>query len=372
MSLLVGRERIGTMRVYNFSAGPAMLPLPVLERAQAELLNWRCSGMSVMEVSHRGKDFVACAAAAETTLRDLMGVPANYRVLFLQGGASAQFAAIPLNLTAPGDLVATINTGQWSKKASAAASRTDVRVEVIADEAASGYTTTPEADSLLVPKDARYLHYTPNETIGGVEFGYVPESGEVPLVADMSSTILSRPIDVSRFGLIYAGAQKNLGPAGLCVVVVRDDLLGQARPVVPAVLDYQAMAETDSMLNTPPTFGIYLLGLVLEWIVENGGVAAIGQRNQAKAQALYEAIDTSSYYSNPVAKSARSWMNIPFTLADPSADAEFLAGAQAVGLTNLKGHRLVGGMRASCYNAMPMEGVVALLEYMAEFERTKG
>ncbi|MDR1449327.1 MAG: 3-phosphoserine/phosphohydroxythreonine transaminase, partial [Propionibacteriaceae bacterium] len=271
------------MHVHNFAAGPAMLPADVLEQAQKELTDWQGLGMSVMETTHRGKAFIACADHAEQALRSTLEIPDGYRVLFLQGGATGQFAAVPMNLTAPGDLVAYLNTGQWSSKAVKAAKAQDAVVEVLADEAASGYTTTPAAGSYEVPAAARYLHYTPNETIGGVEFGYVPETGPVPLVADMSSTILSRPIDVSRFGLIYAGAQKNMGPAGLVVVIVRDDLVGRARPTTPAIFDYAAMAQADSMVNTPPTFAIYLLGLTLDWIGRTGGLTAMAERNEAKA-----------------------------------------------------------------------------------------
>jgi phosphoserine aminotransferase len=346
-----------------------MLPLPALERAQAELTDWQGSGMSVMEVSHRGKAFIACAAHAEESLRELLSIPSDYRVLFLQGGATAQFAAIPMNLTAPGAKVAYIKTGQWSGKAIAAAKAQAVSVETVADESASGYTTVPAADQYVVPADAAYLHYTPNETIGGVEFNYVPEAGGSPIVADMSSTILSQPIDVSRFGVIYAGAQKNMGPAGLAVVIVRDDLLGRARPTTPAVMDFTQMAASGSMLNTPPTFSIYLLGLILDWIKQEGGLAEMAARNQAKSEALYSAIDSSSFYSNPVVLDARSRLNVPFTLADPSLDGEFLAGGEAAGLTNLKGHRSVGGMRASMYNAMPLAGTKALIDYMEAFAR---
>jgi phosphoserine aminotransferase len=348
-----------------------MLPTAVLEQAKTELTDWQGSGMSVMEVSHRGKPFVACAAHAEAQLRSLLGVPDNYRVLFLQGGASGQFAAIPMNLTEPGDVVAFLHTGQWSAKAVKAAQRQHLTAEVIADEAASNYTTVPAPGSFMVPSGARYLHYTPNETIGGVEFPYVPEA-DVPLVADFSSTILSRPIDVARYGLIYAGAQKNMGPAGLAVVIVRDDLVGHARPTTPDIWDYKAMADADSMLNTPPTFAIYLLGLILDWIAATGGLTAMAERNEAKAAALYAAIDGSDFYANPVTPNARSWMNVPFTLADPALDGDFLKAAEAAGLTNLKGHRSVGGMRASIYNAMPREGVDALIAFMAEFERTHG
>ena len=367
----LGRGLSWGMRVYNFSAGPAQLPLPVLEQAAAELTDWRGSGMSVLEVSHRGKDFVECAADAEAILRSVAGVPDNYRVLFLAGGATGQFSTIPANLTAPGDPAAFLNTGQWSAKAIKEARRAGAVVEVIADEAASSYTTTPDPGSFAVPDGARYLHYTPNETIGGVEFPYIPDAGDVPLVADISSAYLSRPLDVSRFGVIYGGAQKNLGPAGLAVVIVREDLLGRPRADVPAIWDWTVMAAKDSMLNTPPTFSIYLLGLILHWIEDTGGLAAMGERNAAKAQRLYGAIDASDFYANPVETRSRSRMNIPFTLADPALDADFLAGAEAAGLTNLKGHRSVGGMRASIYNAMDMDGVAALIDYMTEFERTK-
>lgn len=358
------------VRAYNFSAGPAIMPLTVLEQARDELTDWRGSGMSVLEVSHRGQDFIECAADAEATLRSLAGVPDSYKVLFLAGGATGQFSAIPANLTAPGDTVAALNTGQWSSKAIKEFTRQGVTVQTVADEAASSYTTTPETGSYTVPADARYLHYTANETIGGVEFPNLPDAGEVPLVADISSTYLSRPIDVSRFGVLYGGAQKNLGPAGLAVLMVREDLLGHARADVPAIWDWTVMSAKDSMLNTPPTFSIYLLGLTLHWIESTGGLAAMRERNQAKAALLYDAIDSSSFYANPVEPRSRSWMNIPFTLADPSLDKDFLTGATAEGLTNLKGHRSVGGMRASLYNAMPLDGVTALIGYMAEFERT--
>lgn len=360
------------MRVYNFSAGPAMLPLAALEAAQAELTDWQGSGMSVMEVSHRGKGFVACAAETEALLRELLGVGDDYAVLFLQGGASAQFDAVPLNLAAEGDRAAFLNTGQWSTKAIKAARKQGLAVEVLADEAASNYTTTPAEGSFTVPPDAAYLHYTPNETIGGVEFGYVPDAGGVPLVADFSSTILSRPIDVSRYGVIYAGAQKNMGPSGLCVVIVRSDLLGRARPATPSVWNYAEMAASDSMLNTPPTFGIYLLGKILAWVRDEGGLPAMARRNRAKADLLYGYLDASDYYSNPVAPDSRSWMNVPFLQANPALDREFVAQAEAAGLTHLAGHRSVGGMRASIYNAMPIEGVSALIDFMTDFERRNG
>jgi phosphoserine aminotransferase len=355
------------VRVYNFAAGPATLPLDVLTRAQSELTDWAGSGMSVMEVSHRSAAFVQTARRAESTLRSLLGVGDDYAVLFLQGGATGQFSAVPQNLARPGDTVSYVNTGAWSAKAIKEA-RKYADVRVVADEEATGYASVPDPGTIASDPGSAYLHYTPNETIGGVEFGYVPRA-EAPLVADMSSTILSRPIDVSRFGLIYAGAQKNLGPAGLCLVIVRRDLIGHARPDTASVWDYAQMAAQGSMLNTPPTFGWYLLGLVLEWIVDTGGLTAMAERNQAKAAALYAAIDGSDYYANPVAPNARSWMNVPFLLADPSREADFLAGAADAGLHNLEGHRSVGGMRASIYNAMPAEGVTALIDYMADFER---
>lgn len=358
------------MRVYNFSAGPAMLPEPVLERAQSELLDWD-GGMSVMEVSHRGKAFVARAAATEAALRETMGIGDDHAVLFLQGGALGQFAAAPLNLSASGQTIEFLNTGDWSKKAIAEA-RKYAGVRVLADTSDSNYTRLPAEGSFAVSPDAAYLHYTPNETIRGVEFDYVPATGGVPLVADMSSTILSRPIDVSRFGVIYAGAQKNMGPSGLVVVIVRRDLLGRARPETPTVWDYTVQAGADSMINTPPTFGIYLLGLVLDWIADQGGLPGMAARNRAKAEKLYAFIDASDFYSNPVEPGARSWMNVPFLTADPELTKPFVAEAEAAGLANLAGHRSVGGMRASIYNAMPPEGVDALIEFMKEFERTHG
>jgi phosphoserine aminotransferase len=360
------------MRVYNFSAGPAMLPLAALEAARSELTDWQGSGMSVMEVSHRGKAFVECAAQTDALLRELMGIPENYQVLFLQGGASGQFDAVPMNLAAEGDAVDFLNTGQWSAKAIKAARKFGLVVDVLADEAASNYTTTPAQGSFSVNPEATYLHYTPNETIGGVEFGYVPDAGDVPLVADMSSTILSRPVDVSKYALIYAGAQKNMGPSGLCVVIVRDDLLGRARATTPSIWNYAEMAAADSMLNTPPTFGIYLLGKILEWVQQSGGLPAMAERNRAKADALYGYLDASDYYSNPVAVDSRSWMNVPFLQANADLDKTFVAEAAAAGLTNLAGHRSVGGMRASIYNAMPLDGVQALIDFMTDFERRNG
>ena len=355
------------MRVFNFAAGPATLPLEVLEQAQAELTDWRGSGMSVMEVSHRGKAFVALAQEAEADLRELLAVPAHYKVLFLQGGATGQFAAIPLNLASQDSTVDYVNTGAWSKKAIGEAKHY-AKVNVVADEAASNYSTVPAQGALKLTPGAAYVHYTPNETIGGVEFPYVPATGDVPLVADFSSTILSRPVDVAKFGLIYAGAQKNIGPAGLVVVIVREDLIGRARAGTPLVWDYAAMAKDGSMLNTPPTFGWYFAGLVFKWLRRNGGLAAMAERNRAKAGRLYAAIDSSGYFRNPVAKEARSWMNVPFTIPNPDLEKTFLAEAGKAGLVNLEGHRSVGGFRASIYNAMPIEGIDALIAFMRDFQ----
>jgi phosphoserine aminotransferase len=358
--------------VFNFAAGPAALPLEVLEQARDELLDWQHSGMSVMEVSHRGKAFVAVAQQAEADLRTLLGIPSSYKVLFLQGGATGQFAAIPMNLTSGSDAVADyVNTGNWSQKGIAEAKRY-CRVNVAADEAGSKYSTVPAADSLRLTPDAAYLHYTPNETIGGVEFPYVPQHPKAPLVADMSSTILSRPIDVSKFGLIYAGAQKNIGPSGICVVIVREDLIGKARPGTPSVWDYAAMAKEGSMLNTPPTFSVYIAGLVFKWLLKHGGLAAMGERNRVKAQTLYRAIDESGYYRNPVSPDCRSWMNVPFTIPNPDLEKTFVAEAARAGLANLEGHRSVGGMRASIYNATSLEAVQALVAFMQDFQRRNG
>jgi phosphoserine aminotransferase len=358
------------MRVFNFAAGPATLPLEVLEQARNELIDWNGSGMSVMEVSHRSKAFVAVAERAQADLRELLAVPANYKIVFLQGGATGQFSGIPLNLAQADSVADYVNTGQWSKKAITEAKRY-VKVNVAAD-AGGNYSTVPPQSVLSVTPGAAYFHYTPNETIGGVEFNYVPQTGAVPLVGDFSSTILSRPLDVSKFGLIYAGAQKNIGPSGLVVVVVRDDLIGKARPGTPAIFDYQAMANDQSMLNTPPTFSWYIAGLVFQWLKRQGGLAAMAERNRRKAQKLYDCIDASGFYGNPVEKPSRSWMNVPFTVAKPELEKPFVEGAAKAGLTNLEGHRSVGGMRASIYNAMPEAGVDALIAYMQEFERTRG
>ena len=357
-------------RVYNFSAGPAMLPEAVLTQAQEELLDWHGSGASIMEMSHRGKEFVSVAAGAERDVRDLLGVPNNYKVLFLQGGASTQFATIPMNLLRGKTNADYILTGSWGKKAISDAKKY-CTVNLAASSEGEKFTGIPPFDDWSLQKDAAYVHYTPNETIGGVEFHWVPDTGDVPLVADFSSTILSRPVDVARFGLIYAGAQKNIGPAGVTLVIVRDDLIGEVLPMTPSVFDYAKQAEADSMLNTPPTYAVYLAGLVFQWIKAQGGVAAMATINERKAKKLYAAIDRSSFYNNPVEPASRSWMNVPFILANPELDKEFLSGATAAGLTTLKGHRSVGGMRASIYNAMPESGVDALISYMADFEKRK-
>ena len=356
-------------RVYNFSSGPAMLPQPVLEQVQAEVLDWNGSGMSVMEMSHRGEAFTSIAGRAEATLRHLLGLPSRYKVLFLQGGATAQFSMVPMNLLR-GASADFIDTGIWSKKAMAEAGRYGT-VRTAASAESDGFNHVPAQASLDLDPQAAYLHYTPNETIGGVEFGYVPDSGAVPLVADMSSTILSRPLDVSRFGLIYAGAQKNIGPAGLTLVIVREDLLHEPMADAPKVFDYRVHADNGSMYNTPPTFAWYVAGLVFDWIETQGGLQAMGERNRRKAQKVYDVLDASSLYRTNVREDSRSWMNVTFTLADETLDASFLAGAEAAGLCNLKGHRSVGGMRASLYNAMPEAGVDALCEYMREFERSR-
>ena len=358
-------------RVFNFSPGPAMLPEAVLRRAQAELLDWQGSGMSVMEVSHRGSAFIDFAAKSERDLRELLGVPDNYKVLFLHGGATLQFAAIPLNIAPPGSVVDYVVTGNWSEKAVQEAQRY-VDVNVAATSKATNFTTIPDPSTWKLSKNAAYLHYTPNETVFGVEFHGIPQVSDAPLVADMSSTLLSRPIDVSRFGIIYAGAQKNIGPAGLALVIVREDLLGRARRETPGVVDYKVMAENDSMWNTPSTLSWYFAGLVFEWLKEQGGLEAMAEINRRKAAKLYAAIDTSGYYKNPVDKACRSWMNVPFTLPSAELDKPFLKQADAAGLTNLKGHRMVGGMRASIYNAMPEAGVDALIEFMGDFAKRNG
>ncbi|HWD17143.1 MAG TPA: 3-phosphoserine/phosphohydroxythreonine transaminase [Casimicrobiaceae bacterium] len=360
-----------THRVYNFSAGPAAMPLPVLERAQAELLDWHGTGMSVMEMSHRGAAFTSIIEKAERDLRALLAIPDDYRVLFLQGGALAQNAAVPLNLMAPGGIADYVDTGHWSQK-SIAEARKYGDVNVAASSADANYTYVPAQSTWKRARHAAYVHVTTNETIGGVEYFWIPDTGDVPLVADASSHILSRPFEVAKFGVIYAGAQKNIGPAGLTVVIVRDDLLGCARRECPSVLDYAVQAKAGSMFNTPSTFGIYLAGLTFEWLEAQGGLAAIERQNVAKASALYTEIDRTGFYRNDVRPADRSRMSVPFFLRDEQLNAPFLAGAQARGLVQLKGHRAVGGMRASIYNAMPLDGVLKLVDWMREFEREHG
>ena len=356
-------------RVFNFSAGPAALPEPVLLRIRNDIPDWRGLGMSVMEVSHRSKAFIDVAEKAEADLRRLLGISTNYSVLFLQGGATLQFAMTALNLAGPGDTADYVQTGSWSKKALQEA-RLHCKVNVAASSENNRHCDIPAREDWRTTPGAAFLHYTPNETIGGVEFHFVPDIGDVPLVADMSSTILSRPIDVEKFGLIYAGAQKNIGPAGITVVIVRNDLLERVRPGLPTLLSYKTFADSGSMINTPPTFAWYAAGLVFEHLLEQGGLAAVAELNERKARKLYAAIDASGIYSNPVALDARSWMNVPFILADAKLDAEFLAQADAAGLTNLKGHRSVGGMRASIYNAVPEAAVDALIQFMQDFEKS--
>jgi len=360
------------MTIYNFSAGPAVLPKEVLQQAQAELLDWHGSGMSVMEMSHRGKEYMGIQAQAEADLRELMGIPTSYKVLFLQGGASQQFAMIPMNLLRGKKSADYLNTGEWSKKAISEAKKFGA-VNVVATGADRNFSYIPAFNTWQRDPNAAYLHYTPNETIGGVEFNWLPDVGTVPLVADMSSCILSRQIDVSKFGLIYAGAQKNVGPAGLTIVIVREDLIGEVLPGTPTILDYKTHAENDSMYNTPPTYGIYIAGLVFQMLKRKGGIAQMEKTNIAKAKLLYATIDASNgFYNCPVALSDRSRMNVPFTLKDANLDGDFVKQADARGLLQLKGHRSVGGMRASIYNAMPLEGVQALINFMNEFAKKHG
>ena len=358
-------------RIFNFGAGPATMPAEVLEKAKWELVNWHEAGMSVMEMSHRGREFTQIAAEAEADLRGLASIPSSYKVLFLQGGATMQFAGVPMNLLRGRRQADFINTGEWSKKA-IAEFRKFGEPHIAASSEDRNFTYVPKPPTWKLSPDAAYVHVCTNETIGGVEYHFTPDTGDVPLVADMSSHILSRPLDVTRYGLIYAGAQKNIGPAGLVLVIVREDLLGHAMTHTPNVLDYKLMAENDSMLNTPPTFSVYLAGLTFKWLLERGGLGGIEQINIRKAGILYEYIDSQDFYSSPVAKEDRSRMNVPFRLRDDQLDAKFLAEAEARGLSQLKGHRSVGGMRASIYNAMPVEGVEALVEFMEEFRKKNG
>ena len=355
-------------RVFNFSAGPAALPEPVLRQAAEEMLDWHGSGMSVMEMSHRGPEYMAIHAEAERLLRELLAIPANYKVVFMQGGAIAQNAIVPMNLLRGKAGADYVDTGEWSKKSIKEAKKYG-KVNVVASGEASQYAAIPKQATWKLDPNAAYVHICANETIGGVQYHWTPDTGDVPLVADMSSEILSKPIDVSRYGLIYAGAQKNIGPAGLTLVIVRDDLIGQALPVTPSVFDYKQQAEADSMLNTPPTYAVYVAGLVFQWLGKQGGLKAIEQHNRAKAAVLYDYLDSTGFYASPIAKDDRSLMNVPFKLRDPALDGAFLKGAEERGMMQLKGHRSVGGMRASIYNAMPLEGVRALVEYMREFEQ---
>jgi phosphoserine aminotransferase len=355
-------------RIFNFSAGPAMLPAEVLARAGDEMLDWRGSGMSVMEMSHRGPEFISIAEEAEADLRELAAIPASYKVLFLQGGATLQFAQVPMNLLRGKGKADYVLTGEWSKKAiKEAKNYCDAAVAASSEDRSFSYAPK----EWRVRPDAAYVHYCSNETIGGVEFHEIP-SVQIPLVADASSHFLSRPLEVSRHGLIYAGAQKNAGPAGLTFVIVREDLIGAAAKGTPTVMDYKLQAEADSMLNTPAAYAMYVAGLVFKWMKQQGGLAALEQRNIEKAKLLYDYLDSSGFFRNPVAKEDRSRMNVPFTLKKPELDPVFLKGAEERGMVQLKGHRSVGGMRASIYNAMPIEGVRHLVQYMKDFEQSHG
>lgn len=358
-------------RVFNFSAGPAALPEPVLQTAAAEMLDWHGSGMSVMEMSHRGPEFTAIAEEAHALLRELLAVPSGYHVLFMQGGAIAENAIVPMNLLRGHASADYVDTGEWSRRSIQEAQRYG-SVNVAASAKGLADTAIPPRTQWRLDPQAAYVHICSNETIGGVQYHFTPDVGAVPLVADMSSDILSRPVDVSRYGLIYAGAQKNIGPAGLTIVIVREDLVGHAMPLTPSAFDYKTVADHGSMYNTPPTYAIYIAGLVFRWIRDQGGLAAMAARNRAKATLLYDLLDHSPFYRCPVAHDCRSLMNVPFQLKDARLDTAFLEGAKARGMVQLKGHRLVGGMRASIYNAMPIEGVQALVDYMQEFARRHG
>jgi phosphoserine aminotransferase len=358
-------------RVFNFSAGPAVLPEAVLAQAAAEMLDYGGTGTSVMEMSHRSKAFIDIHARAEADLRELLAIPNNYKVLFMQGGAAGQFGIVPMNILNGKAGADYVCTGQWSKKAIAEAKKF-CKVNVAASAEDQNFTYAPAQSTWKLDANAAYVHYTSNETIGGVEFQWIPDTGDVPLAADASSHILSRPLDVSRFGLIYAGAQKNIGPAGLTIVIVRDDLLGRASPITPEVFNYTVQAEADSMINTPPTYAIYIAGLVFAWLKQQGGLAAMERTNIAKSTLLYDYLDQSEFYQSPVAREDRSRMNVPFRLKRDSLDDAFLKQAKAANLMELKGHRSVGGMRASIYNAMPMAGVQALVSFMRDFEQKQG
>ena len=358
-------------RVFNFSAGPAALPEPVLREAAEEMLDWHGSGMSVMEMSHRGKEFLGIHAEAQSLLRELLNVPANYRILFMQGGAIGENAIVPMNMLRGRKGADYVDTGEWSRKSIQEAAKY-CAVNVAASAKATGYTSIPPRDSWKLEPGAAYVHICANETIGGVEYHFTPEVGEVPLVADMSSNLMSRPVSVAKYGLIYGGAQKNIGPAGLTIVIVRDDLLGGAHPLTPSAFNYKEQSDNDSMLNTPPTYAIYIAGLVFRWLKARGGLVAMEKHNRAKAALIYDYLETTDFYASPVAKDCRSLMNVPFKLRDASLDDAFLKGAQERGMVQLKGHRSVGGMRASIYNAMPVEGVQALVAYMKDFEANHG
>ena len=358
-------------RIYNFSPGPAMLPTEVLEQAKSEILSWHQTGMSPMELSHRGKDFTQIAEQAEANLRELLNIPSNYQVIFFAGGASSQFSMVPMNLLTTNRKADYIETGQWSEKAIAEAKRYG-EINIAAKSEKGELVRIPSLNSWKLDDKAAYVHFTPNETIDGVEFHWVPNTGKVPLVADMSSTMLSRPIDVNAFGIIYAGAQKNIGPAGLTIIIIREDLLSASRPDTPILYDYQTQIKNKSCYNTPATYSWYLAGLVFEWLKRQGGLQAMGERNQRKAQKLYQFIDQNNFYYNKVHPECRSWMNVPFSLKNSQLDEKFLAEAEKAGLSNLKGHRLVGGMRASIYNAMPESGVDALIKFMQDFANRNG
>ena len=359
------------MRVFNFSAGPAVLPEVVLQQAAAEMLDWHGSGMSVMEMSHRGKEFISIAEKTEADLRALLAIPSNYKVLFLQGGAIAENALVPMNLLSGRGAADYVNTGEWSKKSIKEAKKY-CKVNIAASSEDEGFTYVPPFERWNITPEAAYIHVCTNETIGGVEYQWAPDTGKVPLVADMSSHLLSRVVDVSKFGVIYGGAQKNAGSAGLTIVIVRDDLLDRALPITPSAFHWKAQAEADSMVNTPPCYAIYIAGLVFQWLLAQGGVPAIERVNIAKAKLLYDYLDQTSFYKSPVRKADRSRMNVPFKLRDESLDEAFLKGAKERGMVQLKGHRSVGGMRASIYNAMPIEGVRVLVDYMKDFERRHG
>jgi phosphoserine aminotransferase len=358
-------------QIYNFSPGPAVLPKEVLEQARDEMVDWHDSGMSIMEMSHRGKEFLGIAAEMEADLRELMAIPVNYKVLFLQGGAHSQFSMVPMNLLRGKTSADYVNTGIWSQKAIAEAAKY-CQVNIAASSEDRDFTYAPAQDQWTLNKGAAYVHYTSNETIGGVEFFWTPDTGAVPLVVDMSSHILSRPMDVSKFGIIYAGAQKNIGPAGLTIVIVREDLIGQTIAGTPTMFDYKTHADNDSMYNTPPTYAMYIAGLVFKWLKAKGGLAVMDKINILKAGLLYDYLDSTDFYYSPIARENRSRMNVPFRIKDASLDSVFLDKAKHHGLLQLKGHKLVGGMRASIYNAMPVEGVKALIDFMKDFEKSHG